>query len=91
VILKIKIQNFKYWPQVDNISDEHLLEAYMGGLKQDTKHEFFLKHPKNIMEPIQFACLIQAKNTTTHKSTIGAYTGSRDHFGVHTITIPQPT
>jgi hypothetical protein len=34
--------------RVDDISDEQLLEAYMGGLKQDIKHEIFLKHPTNI-------------------------------------------
>jgi hypothetical protein len=34
---------------VDDISDEHLLEAYMGGLKEYIKHEFLLKHPKNII------------------------------------------
>jgi hypothetical protein len=38
---------------VDNISDEHLLEAYMGGLKEDIKHELFLKHPENVMEAMQ--------------------------------------
>jgi hypothetical protein len=45
--------------RVDNISDEHLLEAYMGGLKEDIKHELFLKHPENIMEAMQFAHHIQ--------------------------------
>jgi hypothetical protein len=35
---------------VDDISDEHLLEDYMGGLKEDIKHEIFLKHIENIME-----------------------------------------
>jgi hypothetical protein len=34
---------------VDDISDENLLEDYMGGLKQDLKHEIFLRHPTNIM------------------------------------------
>ena len=33
---------------------------------------------------------IQAKNKATHKSTSGAYTGSRDHFGAHKIIVPQP-
>jgi len=36
--------------RVDDISDEQLLEAYMGGLKQDIKHEIFLIHSANIME-----------------------------------------
>jgi hypothetical protein len=75
---------------VDNTSDEHLLEAYMGGLKEDIKHEIFLKHLENIMEAMQFAHHIQARNKTTHKSTIGAYAGSRDHFGVHKTTLTQP-
>jgi hypothetical protein len=58
---------------VDNISDDHLLEAYMGVLKQDIKHEIFLKHLGNIMEVLEFSCHIQAKNKATHKSTIGEY------------------
>jgi hypothetical protein len=60
--------------RVDDISDEQLLEAYMGGLKEDIKHEIFLRHPTNIMEAMQYAHHIQAKNKATHKSTIGAYT-----------------
>jgi hypothetical protein len=56
--------------RVDNISNEHLLEAYMDGLKEDIKHDILLKHPKNIMESMQFSCHIQAKNRATHKSTI---------------------
>jgi hypothetical protein len=59
---------------VDDISDEHLLEAYMGGLKEDIKHEIFLRHLANIMEAMQFSRHIQAKNKATHKPTIGAYT-----------------
>jgi hypothetical protein len=39
--------------RVDGISDQQLLEAYMGGLKQDIKHEIFLRHPTNIMEAMQ--------------------------------------
>jgi hypothetical protein len=67
--------------RVDNISDEHLLEAYMGGLQEDIKHEIFLKHPENIMEAMQFARHIQAKNRATHKSTTGTYAGSRYIWG----------
>jgi hypothetical protein len=35
---------------VDDISDEKLLQSYMGGLKEDIKHDIFLRHPTNIME-----------------------------------------
>jgi hypothetical protein len=59
---------------VDNISYEHILEAYMGGLKEDIKHEIFLKHLENIMEAMQFSCHIQANNRDTHKSTTVTYT-----------------
>jgi hypothetical protein len=76
---------------VDDISDEHLLEAYMGGLREDIKHEILLSHPTNIMEAMKFARHIQAKNKATHNSTIGAYTRSRYHFGVHKTIVPQPT
>jgi hypothetical protein len=31
--------------RVDDISNEQLLQAYMGGLKEDIKHELFLRHP----------------------------------------------
>jgi hypothetical protein len=41
------------------------------------------------MEVMQFAWHIQAKNKATHKSTIGAYAGSRDHFGVHKTIVHQ--
>jgi hypothetical protein len=41
------------------------------------------------MEVMQFASHIQDKNKATHKSTIGAYAGSKDHFRVHKTTIPQ--
>jgi hypothetical protein len=74
---------------VDGISDEHLLEAYMGELKQYIKHEFFLRHPTNIMEAMQYAYHIQAKNNATHKSTIGAYIRSNDRFGVHKTSVLQ--
>jgi hypothetical protein len=77
--------------RVDDISDENLLESYMSGLKQDIKHEIFLRHPTNIMEPMQISHHIQEKNKATHKPTIGAYTGSKDHFGVHKTSVPQPT
>ena len=63
----------------------------MGGLKQDIKHEIFLIHPANIIEAMQFVHHIQANNKATHKSTIGAYARSKDFFGVHKTTIPQPT
>jgi hypothetical protein len=76
---------------VDDISDEHLLEVYMGGLKEDIKHEIFLRHPVNIMEVMQFSHHIQAKNKSTHKSTIGAYTRSKYYFGVHKKSVPQST
>jgi hypothetical protein len=41
------------------------------------------------MEVMQFSHHIQEKNKTTHKSTIGAYIGSRDCFGVQNINVPQ--
>jgi hypothetical protein len=40
--------------RVDNISDEHLLEAYMGGLKEDIKHDIFLKHHKVLWKLCNF-------------------------------------
>jgi hypothetical protein len=76
---------------VDDIHDQQLLEAYMGGLKQDIKHDIFLRHPTNIMEAMQNALHIQAKNKATHKYTIGAYTSRKDHFGGHKTSVPQPT
>jgi hypothetical protein len=77
--------------RANDISDEHLLETYMGGLKQDITHEIFLRHLKNIMEAMQFARHIQDKNKFAHKSPIGAYIRSRDRFGVHKTNISQPT
>ena len=63
----------------------------MGGLKEDIEHDIFLRHPKNVMEAMKYARHIQAKNKATHKSTIGAYAGIKDHFGNHKTTVPQPT
>jgi hypothetical protein len=77
--------------RVDDISNEQLLQYYKGGLKEDIKHEFFLRHPINIMEDMQYACHIQAKNKDTHKYTIGGYIGSINHFGVHKTSVPQMT
>jgi len=34
---------------VDNMSDEHILEDYMGGLHEDIKHDLLLKRIENIM------------------------------------------
>jgi hypothetical protein len=77
--------------RLDNISDEHLLEAYIGVLIEDIKHEIFLKQPTNIVEVVPNARHIHAKNKATNKSSIG----SRDLFGghktTHNTTIPQPT
>jgi hypothetical protein len=75
--------------RMDGISDQKLMEAYMGGLKQDIKHEFFSRHPTNIMEAMQDPCHIQAKNKARHKSTTRAY--NIDHVGGHKTIIPQPT
>jgi len=58
---------------VDNISDENLLESYMGVLKQAIKHEILLKHLENVMEDMWFSRHIQAKNKDTHMYTMGAY------------------
>jgi len=73
--------------RVDNLSDEHLLESYMGGLKEGIKHEIFLRQPTSIMEAMQDALHIHAKNKATHKYSIGG----RDHFAAHKTTISQPT
>ncbi len=35
---------------VDNISGDYLSQDYMGGLKEEIKHNLFLKHSKNTME-----------------------------------------
>ena len=40
------------------ISDQHLLKAYMGELKEDIKHDLFLK-PEDVMKAIQYSCHIQ--------------------------------
>jgi hypothetical protein len=73
--------------RVDKLSDEHLLEAYMGGLKEYIKHGLFLRQPTNIMEAMQNAHHIHAKKNATHKYSIGG----RDHFWGHKKTISQPT
>lgn len=39
---------------------------------------------------MQFSHHIQAKNKTPHKSTMGAYRGSKDCFGFHKATLLQP-
>jgi len=61
----------------------------MGGLKEDNKHYIFLKHSENVMEAMQYARHIQAKNMATHKSTNGTYVGSRDQFMPHKATPHQ--
>jgi hypothetical protein len=61
----------------------------MCGFKQDIKHEIFLRHPTNIMEAMKNAHHIQDKNKVIHKSTIGAYTTTRDRFGGHNTSVPQ--
>jgi hypothetical protein len=75
--------------RLDDISDEHLFQVYMGGLKEGIKHDIFLIHPTNIMESMQFARHIQAKTKATKKSKIGAHIGSIYCFGVHKTNIPQ--
>jgi len=75
----------------DNISDEYLLESYMGGLKEDLKHELFLKQPENIMEAMKFSHNIQAKNKAKHNSSMGAYIGSKYYFEFRKKTLPQLT
>jgi hypothetical protein len=77
--------------RVDNISDGHLIESYMGGLQEDIKHEILLKHVENIMDVMQFSYHIQDKNRATHKYTTGTYEGSSDIFGAHRETLPQTT
>jgi len=67
-----------------------MLEAYMRRLKDNIKHEICLKYPKNVMESMQYAHRIQAKNRATHNSTT-TYAGSIDWFVPHRATLPQPT
>jgi hypothetical protein len=59
--------------RVDNKSDEHMLGACMGGLKEDIKHEIHLKQHENVMEAMQSTQHIQAKNRDTRKYTNGIY------------------
>jgi hypothetical protein len=42
------------------------------------------------MEDMKISRHIQDKNKATHKSTIGTYTRTRDDFGVHKSSTPQP-
>jgi hypothetical protein len=77
--------------RVDDISDENLLEYYMGGLKEEIKHDIFLKHLANIMECMQSSHHIQTKNKVTHNSTIGTYVGRKYRFRVHKTIVPQLT
>jgi len=63
----------------------------MGGLKEDIGHNIFLKQPKNIVEVMQFSLYIESKNNATHKSSMGAYTRRKHHFGFHKATLAQPT
>jgi hypothetical protein len=75
---------------VDDISDEQLLESYMGGLKQDIKHDLFLRHTTHIMEAMQYAHHIQAKIKATHTYKIGSYTTSIYFLGGHKTSLPRP-
>jgi len=67
------------------------LEACVGGLSEDIKHEILLKNLENVLEAMQFYCHIQANNRDTHKSTIITYEESRDRFVPHRETLPQPS
>jgi hypothetical protein len=76
--------------RVDDISDEKLLQSYMGGSKEENKHELLLRHPKNVMEAIKTTRHIQENNKDTHKYTNVAHTWSIHHLVVHKTIIPQP-
>jgi hypothetical protein len=47
--------------RVDDVRYEHLLEAYMGGLKEDMKKDVYIRYPTNIMEAMQFNFHIQVR------------------------------
>ena len=47
--------------RVDNLSDEHLIEAYMRGLKYDIKHELFLRQPTSVMEAMKMIVILMPK------------------------------
>jgi hypothetical protein len=76
---------------VDDISNEQLLEVYMGGLQEDIKHFFFFKHLKNIYGSYAICSSYSSQDKATHKYTNGAYTESKDRFGAHKTTLPQST
>ncbi len=76
--------------EVDNISDQHFLEAYIGGLKDEIKHELLFNNLEYFIEAMQFYHHIQAKNKATHKHTTGTYAGSIDRFVPHKAAQPQP-
>jgi hypothetical protein len=51
--------------KVDNMNNERLLQDYMGGLKEDIKHEIMLNVLGNVDEAMQFDHHIQAKSMAT--------------------------
>jgi hypothetical protein len=73
--------------RVDNISDKHLLEAYMGGLKEDIKHEILLKHLENVDEAMNFLIIFKPRIWLPTSLPLGTYVGSRDIFVPHKETL----
>jgi hypothetical protein len=59
--MKIKVIKLIISRAQQNISDEHFLEAYMGGLKEDIKRDIFLRQPTSPVEAMQNARHIHAK------------------------------
>ena len=44
-----------YNSELNDISDQHFLESYMGGLKEDIKHYIFLKQLENVLKSMQYS------------------------------------
>jgi len=62
------LQHQKLATRVDGLSDDKLLELYIGGLREEIRHELHILNPPDMTTVIKLARQIEAKNRATRRS-----------------------
>ena len=73
--------------RVNDIPKEHMIDVFIGTLKDDIQHEIRLWEPDSLDEAFKLERIIESKIMVTRKSTTDIY----KYGSVATPRLPQPT
>ena len=73
--------------RVTDLLEEHMIDLFIGNLKDNIQHEFHVLEPNSLEKAFRLARKIECKIMATTKPTTHIYKGG----GVSTPRLPQPT